>query len=614
MLNAMVDEAPQEYLHPQTGRPSRYPSHDLKTYPTDESSEDEGLADEIKREASHLRGLKLLGSHIFVPASSRQQHSDESWLRLRMESAAGLAGYHVRAAMRSSRAALVEHLCGTAYAVERYKLTTLTKPQVSGDMVQTMRDCADGLPPVVDLTCDLPEWLSDPAAWRRACLQEMQRYQRILNLAERLSDRRERAKANLVRKLTEGHERVLGFDQHPITLAALQQMLDLGDVPVYAATGATASARKQVKERFARESSQPGVALCSDAMNEGINLQGASVLVHFDMPTTLRIAEQRVGRVDRMDSPYERIEVWWPADGPSFATRADDMLQARNDESASLLGSNLTIPRRAGETNAVIDAQDFAHADRDVAWDGLRDALEPVRALVSGTDAVVPASAYEDQRTSSHRVLARISAVRSSRPWAFFAIRGTTTGAPRWMLLEDAGVEPLTDLNLVTRRLRTLLQEDPPGRDFDESCARALDGFLQRATRAEVQLLPRISQRALAQMQAMCRRWEHAANAASSYDMAKRWSVLAGLAVPDEEGVCADPYQIATAWLRLVQPIRLDVRSRRRRRRYSRLADINKVLQAAPLPVSEVEQAMVGLQLMEPLDRRVSACILSVPD
>lgn len=54
-------------------------------------------------------------------------------------------------------------------------------------------------------------------------------------------------------------------------------------------------------------SSERIFALCSDAMHEGINLQGASVIVHFDMPTTLRIAEQRVGRVDRMDSPYERI-------------------------------------------------------------------------------------------------------------------------------------------------------------------------------------------------------------------------------------------------------------------------------------------------------------------
>ena len=61
-------------------------------------------------------------------------------------------------------------------------------------------------------------------------------------------------------------------------------------------------------------SSTRGIALCSDAMNEGINLQGGSAVVQFDMPTTLRVAEQRVGRVDRMDSPHDRIEVFWPAD------------------------------------------------------------------------------------------------------------------------------------------------------------------------------------------------------------------------------------------------------------------------------------------------------------
>src|SRR4029078_9568367 len=94
----------------------------------------------------------------------------------------------------------------------------------------------------------------------------------------------------------------------------------------------------------AADSSSRGIALCSDAMNEGINLQGGSAVVQFDMPTTLRVAEQRVGRVDRMDSPHDRIEVFWPQDSPSFATRADDLLTARNEESAALLGSNLPIP------------------------------------------------------------------------------------------------------------------------------------------------------------------------------------------------------------------------------------------------------------------------------
>src|SRR5450756_2919631 len=97
-------------------------------------------------------------------------------------------------------------------------------------------------------------------------------------------------------------------------------------------------------KRFARDSQEPGIGLCSDAMNEGINLQGASAVVQLDMPTTLRVAEQRVGRIDRMDSVYDRIEVWWPNDGPAFATHANELLVARNAESSALLGSNLPIP------------------------------------------------------------------------------------------------------------------------------------------------------------------------------------------------------------------------------------------------------------------------------
>ena len=76
-------------------------------------------------------------------------------------------------------------------------------------------------------------------------------------------------------------------------------------------------------------------------MNDGLNLQGASAIVHLHLPTTLRVAQQRVGRVDRMDSRYDTIEAWWPGDGEAFATRANQLLAERAAESNSLLGSNL---------------------------------------------------------------------------------------------------------------------------------------------------------------------------------------------------------------------------------------------------------------------------------
>src|SRR5215210_1679480 len=89
-------------------------------------------------------------------------------------------------------------------------------------------------------------------------------------------------------------------------------------------------------------------------MNEGLNLQGASAIVHLDLPTTLRVAEQRVGRVDRMDSPHDRIEAWWPDDGPAFTTAANDLLAERTAASDALLGANLSIPAFAGQPSASI--------------------------------------------------------------------------------------------------------------------------------------------------------------------------------------------------------------------------------------------------------------------
>lgn len=68
-------------------------------------------------------------------------------------------------------------------------------------------------------------------------------------------------------------------------------------------------------------------------------------MVHLDMPSVVRYAEQRVGRIDRMDSPHDTIECWWPLDAPAFALKADEKFVARIEEAESLLGGNLQLPQ-----------------------------------------------------------------------------------------------------------------------------------------------------------------------------------------------------------------------------------------------------------------------------
>ncbi|OIQ89608.1 RNA polymerase-associated protein RapA [mine drainage metagenome] len=612
VLNAMVDQDPEPYRHPDSGRVCRYPEHVMKSYPTRETRADEQIAHEIREHAKDLTGIALLGANLNVPPGLRREYDDKRWLDLRLGAASGLASHHVRSAMRSSRAALLEHVAGTEQAIATLAITNLHKPQSSGNMIATVEAAIHTGRPTAQLNCPLPDWLTDADAWRAQCELEANLYRAIAALATQLSDSRERAKAHQVADLAKRHPRVLAFDRHPITLAVLENLLGAAPAPVLTATGATGAARRRVQQQFGRDATGTGIALCSDAMNEGINLQGASAILHFDMPTTLRVAEQRVGRVDRMDSPYERIEVWWPDDGPAFATHADELLAARNAESSELLGSNLPIPSLHHD-DSVVDKTVFARAEDVTPWDGLRDALDPVRQLVTGPRSLLPAAIYDEHRNSRARVLSRISPVRSTTPWAFFAITGTRHGAPRWLLLEGTAA-PIVGLENVAERLRELLEPDPPECALDEEGQRALAHFIDRAHHAETQLLPRRDQRALAQMVTSCRTWAAAATRAGDYDAAGRWHALGRVAEPEDyEEASADLHRVADAWWHLTRTQREEFRSTHRRRRYTTLSDIDETLRLNPLSLGAVEGALMSLPLVEPLDLRISACILGVP-
>jgi hypothetical protein len=76
--------------------------------------------------------------------------------------------------------------------------------------------------------------------------------------------------------------------------------------------------RAEAIGRFAPHASHfppPGPAeaidllLTTDLLSEGVNLQDADVVVHLDIPWTLARMEQRVGRVARMGSRHERVDV-----------------------------------------------------------------------------------------------------------------------------------------------------------------------------------------------------------------------------------------------------------------------------------------------------------------
>jgi hypothetical protein len=70
--------------------------------------------------------------------------------------------------------------------------------------------------------------------------------------------------------------------------------------------------------------------LATDFASEGLDLQDADGVVHFDLPwTSLRLA-QRLGRVARLGSTHRTVRVWWFAPPRSLARRMG--LEVRIDE------------------------------------------------------------------------------------------------------------------------------------------------------------------------------------------------------------------------------------------------------------------------------------------
>jgi hypothetical protein len=96
---------------------------------------DDQAAELIRRTAAGLTGISRLERRVAVPPALRSEYSDERWLAFRLRSTQGLACHQVLAALRSSRAALVEHLLGNVAVVDTYRLDPKVKSSVTGDVI-----------------------------------------------------------------------------------------------------------------------------------------------------------------------------------------------------------------------------------------------------------------------------------------------------------------------------------------------------------------------------------------------------------------------------------------------------------------------------------------------
>ncbi len=617
VLNGLIDQQPDAYRN-ALGVRCRYPDLRTHLYTLDEPAADRELSQRVGSAASRLKGVSLLHkTPIRLTQDLRSAGwTDEQFIRARVAGAAALAKYQVRASLRSSRAALWEHLNGTVAAREKFGLVGHVKSGETGDVVGRLREALiDGVPvpqPMADL---VPVWLRDPGAYADALRGELEAYEEIEAALAAMSDTREQRKVAQLRSLLERGRATIAFDSRPITLALIRGELakTMPKARVLFAVGGEQSARDRVASTFALGGPvERGVALCSDAMSEGLNLQAGSVLMHLDMPSTVRQAEQRVGRILRMDSPHASVDVYWPKDADEFALSTDERFVQRVVLVERLLGGNLDLPTALRESRPV-RVDDFA---RDVEDHGesadLDDAFAPVASLVEGPSALVDRDTYKRVCTSRVRVVACVSVVRSRTPWVFAAVRAAGSGAPRWALVREGAATPEHDMERIAAALRELLEPGASDDAFDDDAGNRLTAALAVLTEHERLLLPAKKRRALDEMM-----WTLEAYKKLAKDDAPRIELLDRLCAyvePADGERLVDLRDVADAWLRAIHGRwREQLQSREGRGRPMLLRHLRRTLVGRPLTSDELVDAFRPVRADRPLGERVVAAIVGRP-
>jgi hypothetical protein len=631
MLNRMIDGNPKAFKN-KHGQECRYPRHISKVYSCDRDSLisqcDRQLADQIRQTATHLKGVLNFQKPIVLPKN--YGGTLEQYLQAQLNSAPALAIYRVMSSLRSSRICLLETIWGTQKAKTWGEISINVKQEETGNVLSKLHKFA-GHP--VSQSFDipgLPEWLSHPEQHVQVCNEEIRLYEEIADLASQMSAGREEAKAeHLIQLLRAGHKIVIAFDTNLITLADIHDRIrQRQQCEVLVATGASKADRDKANRACQLGSQREGVILlCSDAMSEGINLQQASAVVNLDMPTVVRTAEQRIGRIDRMDSPHTQIEVFFPQDSEEFTLSSDQRFIERMRFSSEMLGANVPLPEELLAAQQKL-SDTIAHLESKIEAENtvnnLLDVFTPVRSLVEGATALVTSDLYEQMKESDARVIASvramqrksISMVAAQRPWVFFAIAGSEWGAPRWVYLDSPQAKPVTDLEAVSQHLRNALAEgveDLP-KERLEQAAEVLQDFLQRLRETEVLLLPRRKQRALMEMKIILENYEEQARITGDADRTELVRQLSKLLDADSKEP-VDPSSLAERWLDTIRPTWYNCLLERRKRQIPlRLKDIRQTLIEQPLTTQELQDSFTSsdLDYLKPLDERIVAVIVGV--
>jgi hypothetical protein len=468
---------------------------------------------------------------------------------------------------------------------------------------------------------DTPKWLYDREEFEKAKSFECKLYQQISDKVRKLSAKRLESKIDIILDHFQKGKKVLVFDHCIVSLYYVKKILDERQYETYMFIGSSGEKKKRVRiaeEKFGLYSDDvPRVALLSDSMSEGINLQGSSVLIHFTSPTTVRNAEQRAGRVDRMNSIFDEIEIFYPQ-RDTISEMMKDHLAERCKLVGDVIGSNLKLPGEDIE-EVTLDELELNHKDITEVMgtnrEGLFDAFHNVRELI-GSDKLISDEDYENMRTSKAKVLSYIGLVKSEKPWCFFVIQTNKNWAPQWVLLDYSKKAATQTRGIYTKvdKICEMLGDNLASAEDMQPSTHAdewVTKYLEHVEKYEYNLLPMRRRALLKQMNDVLNEWQK--KLGFHNDIGKELGYLKRAALSAGE-YRLDLRQLASTWNDFYREYREKLNLSTLKGRGKQKKTLEMIKDTPPADIENFIQRFSHVDAMESIDPRTIAMIAGVPN
>jgi superfamily II DNA or RNA helicase len=620
-LNAEIDKEPDSYRN-KLNKTCKFPRQVEQTYDTKEAPEDIEIVRKINNLASDLHGVTYLTTFHRPNFEMTNEESIKGYIGKRLSAAKALSVYMIRSALRSSHVALVEHIEGTQVAMDLFRFKG--KTTATGNKIKNIQELiAKGKVPVRNKMFKdeyFPAWFIDKKAYLKVCNDDLQIYEDISKLAKQLSGKRELGKVEELIRISKTHNFILAFDSTVITLHYLRHLFSQKKPKqnVLVASGSESDKEsRKVMDTFnlTSVSNEKTIALCSDKMSESIDLQKASCVTLLDLPSVLRIVEQRIGRADRMDSLHEAIDIYWPKDSEEFSLKADRRLVQTNAWVDQIYGSNFNVPEELRErhfesvddiSSIIQEYKDFI--DKDESWKGLTDSFQPIIELKEGDNPLIREETYETYKDVHASVRTRVSFVGNDKNWCFIALRGEKNRSPKWYFIDDENAIH-TEFSDVCALLRKHISKESKGLKWNDAVLKKYISYFKEKERA---LLPPKKKRALDVAEHILERsLKH-----SDVDITTRWIIKAHLELLQSSSQFAVDYELlADEWITILQPYLNEKRENLKRKRtvinlYSLKGDYRKIDFTAEVFAAMLENAPIT----EDIDSKIASCIIGIAE